>query len=73
MKTGLPQNFQKPTAFRWSAPLPGPSAAAERVGQARFRELDRIAAHNLHALCLERATGKVLWNHDIASAFSQDA
>jgi len=68
----LPDDFSKTNNVKWVAPLPGPSAATPIVWNDHVfvSSLD-TKSKTLHALALDRKTGKELWNHEIAPAYSE--
>src|SRR5438309_3580395 len=69
----LPAEFSKTQNVKWSAPLPGTSAATPIVwGDHVFISSTEEKSKALRALCLQRKTGKVLWDHEIALGYSQD-
>lgn len=62
---GLPSTWSKETA-RWTAPMPGPSAATPVVqGDRVFVSSSDFASSTLRAICLDRKTGRVLWNNRV--------
>src|SRR5258708_3338333 len=61
-ETGLPSTWTKPDAV-WSLDMPGPSAATPIIfGDKVFAPTIDKSAQTLHAMCIDRKTGKVLWN-----------
>jgi len=61
-ETGLPSNWNKASA-RWSTDLPGPSAATPIIwGDRVFISSVDNAASSLQAICIDRRSGKVIWN-----------
>src|SRR5438105_2077208 len=69
----LPAEFSKTQNVKWSAPLPGTSAATPIVwGDHVFISSTEEKSKALRALCLQRKTGKVLWDHEVALGYSQD-
>jgi outer membrane protein assembly factor BamB len=66
-ETNLPAQWSKTENVAWSVELPGPSAATPVVwGEHVFVPTTDTAAKTLHALAIQRGTGKVLWSHKIA-------
>src|SRR4030095_3159422 len=60
---GLPSKWSKEDAA-WSVALPGPRAATPAIqGDHVFVSTSDLSSKTLHALCLDRKTGKVLWDH----------
>jgi outer membrane protein assembly factor BamB len=69
----LPAEFSKTDNVKWSATLPGPSAATPIIwGDRVFLSSSDDKTKNLHAMCLDRKTGKILWDQDVGIGFSQD-
>lgn len=61
----LPSTWTKESA-RWSVPMPGSSAATPIIfGDLVFVSTADDATKTLRAMCLERKTGKVLWNNKV--------
>jgi outer membrane protein assembly factor BamB len=59
---GLPTNWTKESAV-WVADMPGPAAATPIIWEDLvFISTVDAAASSLHARCLDRRTGKVLWD-----------
>lgn len=72
-ETALPAVFSPTEKVKWVTDLPGPSAATPVVWNDRvFVSSTDAATKKLKAFCLERATGRVLWQKDIADAFGRD-
>jgi outer membrane protein assembly factor BamB len=70
---GLPSKFSKTDNVAWAADLPGPSASTPIVWQDRvFVSSADKAEQKLVALCLDRSTGKVLWNQVGANGYRRD-
>jgi outer membrane protein assembly factor BamB len=62
---GLPSTWSKETA-RWSVALPGASAATPIIwGDRVFVSSANDANKTLRALCLDRKTGKILWDRQV--------
>ena len=70
---GLPTRFSKTENVKWVADLPGPSAATPVIWDDRVfvNSVDQQAG-TLQALCLARATGKTLWQHETGVGISLD-
>ncbi|MBP7825305.1 MAG: PQQ-binding-like beta-propeller repeat protein [Verrucomicrobia bacterium] len=69
----LPAAFSKTNQVKWIAPLPGPSAATPVVvGDRVFISSTDPQSKTLLALALDRRTGKPLWQHRVASGYTQD-
>jgi outer membrane protein assembly factor BamB len=72
-ETGLPEKFSKDKDIVWSIPLTGPSASTPIVlGDRVFISSADQANQSVHAICLDRATGKKLWEHKIADGLKRD-
>jgi outer membrane protein assembly factor BamB len=72
-ETHLPAEFSKTQNVKWSASLPGPSAATPVVwGEYVFVSSPDQPTKTLHALCLERKSGKVLWNQEAGVGYGLD-
>ena len=69
----LPAQFSKTENVKWVATMPGPSAATPVIwGDHVFVSSTDASAKTLRALALDRKTGKVLWNEEVATGFNQD-
>jgi len=70
---GLPPRFSKTENVKWVADLPGPSAATPVIwdGRVFVNSVDQQAG-TLQALCLDRATGKTLWQHETGVGIGLD-
>src|SRR5439155_14670752 len=69
----LPSTWSKSNAL-WAADLPGPSAATPVVWQNRvFVSTTDTSTKTLHALCLDRQSGKVLWSHKTSERLQWDS
>jgi len=72
-ETGLPAKFSKTENAKWTAPMPGPSAATPIIwGDRVFVSSAHEQKKSLWALCLDRKTGKTLWEHENGPGYSQD-
>lgn len=71
--TGLPSRFSQRENVRWSAEMPGPSAATPVVhGDRVFVSTADLERNKLVAMCLSRETGEVLWQRDVADEIRKD-
>lgn len=69
----LPDTFSKTNGVKWIADLPGPSAATPAVWRNHvFVSSTDEPNKALRAICLDRKTGKELWNHKVGEGFSID-
>lgn len=69
----LPVDFSKTNNVKWVADLPGPSAATPVIwGDHVFVSSTDLKTKTLRALALDRKSGKVLWDHEVAQGFRQD-
>lgn len=69
----LPVEFSRTNNVRWVTPLPGPSAATPIIsGDRVFISSTDLQSNTLHALALERKSGRILWNHRVASGYRID-
>ncbi len=68
MDKGLPSKWSKEDAV-WKADMPGPSAGTPVIqgGHVFVSSTDK-SDMTLHALCIDRKTGKVLWNKKTGDA-----
>jgi outer membrane protein assembly factor BamB len=72
-ETDLPVQFSKTENLKWTTALPGPSAATPIVWEDHvFVSSTDNAAQALVALCLDRTTGKVRWQHKVADGVGRD-
>jgi outer membrane protein assembly factor BamB len=70
---GLPSTWSKTENVAWSTPLPGPSAATPIV----WRDAVLVSSTDLQnqtllALCLDRTTGRIRWQHKISEGIRRD-
>jgi len=73
-ETDLPVKFSREKNVKWKAKLPGISAATPIVhGNHVFVSSANEGNDTLHAIALDRRTGKILWNHEIASTYRRDS
>lgn len=69
---GLPAKWTKESA-RWTADLPGASASTPIIyGDRVFLSTADDETRTMHAMCLDRKTGKVLWNNKAADGMARD-
>jgi outer membrane protein assembly factor BamB len=72
-ETGLPTQFTKEKDVAWSVPMTGPSASTPIIfGNQLFLSAADQENQSLHAVCLDRATGKTLWQNKIADGLRRD-
>jgi outer membrane protein assembly factor BamB len=70
---GLPAKFSKTENIAWTVPMPGSSAATPVVlGDKVFVSSIDARSQSLLALCLDRKTGKTLWQNKIADGTKRD-
>ena len=68
----LPADWSKENAL-WSVTLSGPSAATPAVvGDRVFVSTPDEHSRTLHAICLDRMTGKILWNNQVSEGWQHD-
>jgi outer membrane protein assembly factor BamB len=69
---GLPAEFTKEGA-QWVLDMPGPSASTPIVlGDKIFVSTVDTENKTLHAMCLDRKTGKILWNNKTGDGINRD-
>lgn len=72
-EAGLPTEFSPTNNVKWTAEMPGPSAATPIVsGERVFVSSTDSKARSLLALAFDRKTGKELWRQEISPGFSRD-
>jgi outer membrane protein assembly factor BamB len=72
-ETNLPAQWSKAENVAWTVELAGPSAATPVIwGQHVFLPTTDAAAKTLHAMAVDRRTGKLLWSHKIADGIQRD-
>lgn len=72
-ETGLPQTWSRTEGVVWSAELPGASAATPIVWEDHvFVSTADPASDMLKAMCFDRRSGRLLWQHDIAKGIRKD-
>ena len=69
----LPVTFSKTENIKWTAKMPGPSAATPIIlGDRIFVSSTDKATKTVVALCLDRKTGKELWKQEVGLGFNRD-
>lgn len=69
----LPDRWSKTENIAWELTLPGPSASTPVIwNDTIFLSSADKAAKALLAMCVDRRTGKVLWQHKVADAYAKD-
>ena len=69
----LPSQFSKTDGVKWAVPLPGPSAATPVIfGDHVFVSSTDKEKRSLLAICLDRKTGKVLWQNEVSPGYNRD-
>jgi len=72
-ETNLPVEFSPTNNVKWTAPLPGLSAATPIIhGNHVFISSTDDRTKTLVALALDRATGKQLWLQEVSPGFAKD-
>jgi outer membrane protein assembly factor BamB len=70
---GLPAKFSKTENIAWTIPMPGASAATPVVlGDKVFVSSIDARSQSLLAICLDRKTGKTLWQNKVADGTKRD-
>ena len=69
----LPTAFTRDGEVAWSLPLTGPSASTPIVHKGRIF-LSSVDAENqsTHAMCVDRLTGKILWQSKVSDGIKRD-
>jgi outer membrane protein assembly factor BamB len=69
----LPSDFSKTKNVKWVTALPGTSAATPIIWEDRvFVSSGEDKAKALQAICLDRKSGKILWNEQAAVGYNVD-
>ncbi len=69
----MPATFSKTENVKWVTELPGPSAATPVIwNDSVFVSSADTATKSMHALGIDRKSGKVLWNREVSAAFGFD-
>lgn len=72
-ETNLPTKFDKKTNVKWVVPMMGPSAATPIVvGDKVFVSTTNPGEKTLHALCLSRKDGSVIWAKQVGVGYQKD-
>jgi outer membrane protein assembly factor BamB len=72
-EANLPVEFSRTENVRWTASLPGTSAATPVVWANHvFVSSADERSKTMHALALDRQSGKVLWDQEVAVGYSHD-
>jgi outer membrane protein assembly factor BamB len=72
-ETRLPEKFSATENIAWAVPMPGAGAGTPVVlGDRVFVSTADARSQSLQALCLDRKTGKVLWQHKVADGTKRD-
>lgn len=78
-ETNLPLTWSEKENLVWRTELPGPGSSSPVISGDRVfltcysgygldpKEPGDMASLKRHALCLDKATGKILWNHEITT------
>lgn len=71
-ETGLPAQWSKEEAA-WALDMPGPSASTPVIlGDRLFTSTIDAQNQTLHALCIDRKTGKILWDKKTGDGVRRD-
>ena len=69
----LPAEFSKTQNVKWSTAMPGTSAGTPIIWQDHvFVSSGEERTKTMHALALDRKTGKILWNQEVAVGYGFD-
>lgn len=69
----LPESWSKTENIAWSIDMPGPSASTPVVWKDNvFVSTTDTAGQTLQAICVDRETGKVRWQHQIGTGVRRD-
>ncbi len=72
-EVNLPTKWSVTDNIAWTTQLPGPSAATPIVlGDQVFLSSVDVEGERLLAVCVDRTTGKVLWQKETANRVRQD-
>jgi outer membrane protein assembly factor BamB len=70
---GLPAEWSKTENIAWAVDMPGPSAATPVIwGDRVYVSSTDSEAKSLLAMCVDRRTGKILWQHKVADGIRRD-
>lgn len=69
----LPAEWSKTENIAWTLDMPGPAASTPIVwGDRVYVSTTDSAAKSLLAMCIDRGSGKVLWQHKVADGMQRD-
>ena len=69
----LPAEWSKTDNIAWTLDMPGPAASTPIVwGDRVYISTTDSAAKSLLAMCIDRASGKLLWQHKVADGMQRD-
>jgi outer membrane protein assembly factor BamB len=69
----LPAEFSETQGVAWTTPLPGSSAATPIIWEDRvFVSSADEQSKGMRALCLDRKSGKILWNQEVGVGYNYD-
>lgn len=72
-ETGLPDDWSRTANIAWSADLPGCAASTPIIWEDRvFLSGVDAARDQLQAMCFDRRSGRLLWQHDVAKGIQKD-
>lgn len=66
-ESNAPLTWSKESGVAWTTPLPGMSGATPAVWDDRVFVTSPDAEKNLHLICIDRASGKLLWQQKLAA------
>jgi outer membrane protein assembly factor BamB len=70
-ESNLPATFSQTENVKWTTMLPGISAATPIIwGDRVFVSSGDEQTKSMHALALDRQSGKILWNHEVGTGYS---
>ena len=71
-ETALPSKWT-PEQARWALDMPGPSASTPVIlGDRVFTSVINAQSQTLHALCIDRASGKIVWDKKTGDGIRRD-